>query len=293
MRNEHCLRICEALVILGCVSPGLILAAERPNVVLVMADDQGWGQTGYYDHPILETPNLDAMAASGLRFDRFYAAGPVCSPTRASVLTGRTHDRTGVLQHGYALHLQERTLPRAMQKAGYATGHFGKWHLNGVRGPGVPLLASDPYHPGRFGFDTWLTVSNFFDMNPVMGRMGKLEEFEITDEDVEEEIKVIAERAGRKPLAVRASLEAEKHLESLKNELLDRKVGEFLLENNTVNLVQAPAIEEPEAEAEEEEEKAEEKKPKAKKTAAKKKAPAKKTAKKAPAKSTTAKKKKD
>jgi len=143
-----------------------------------MADDQGWGQTGYYKHPILKTPNLDDMATNGLRFDRFYAAGPVCSPTRASVLTGRSHDRTGVLSHGYALHRQERTIARAMQKAGYATGHFGKWHLNGVRGPGVPVLNSDPHHPGNFGFSHWLTVTNFFDMNPVMGRMGKFEEFQ-------------------------------------------------------------------------------------------------------------------
>jgi arylsulfatase A-like enzyme len=102
----------------------LAYAAVRPNVVLVMADDQGWGQTGYYGHPALKTPNLDAMAANGLRFDRFYAGGPVCSPTRASVLTGRTHDRTGVLSHGYALRLQEKTLPAAMKAAGYATGHF-------------------------------------------------------------------------------------------------------------------------------------------------------------------------
>ena len=65
-----------------------------------------------------------------------------------------------------------------MQQAGYATGHFGKWHLNGVRGPGVPVLDSDPHHPGHFGFDHWLTVTNFFDMNPVMSRMGKFEEFE-------------------------------------------------------------------------------------------------------------------
>jgi arylsulfatase A-like enzyme len=143
-----------------------------------MADDQGWGQTGYYKHPILKTPNLDDMATNGLRFDRFYAAGPVCSPTRASVLTGRSHDRTGVLSHGYALHRQERTIARAMQKAGYATGHFGKWRLNGVRGPGVPVLDSDPHHPGNFGFDHWLTVTNFFDMNPVMSCMGKFEEFQ-------------------------------------------------------------------------------------------------------------------
>ncbi len=80
------------------------LAAPRPNVVLVMADDQGWGQMGYYNHPVLKTPHLNAMAKAGLRFDRFYAGGPVCSPTRATVLTGRTHDRNGVFDHGYALH---------------------------------------------------------------------------------------------------------------------------------------------------------------------------------------------
>jgi arylsulfatase A-like enzyme len=166
------------LIMVIAFAGGSAWAAERPNVVLVMADDQGWGQTSYYNHPILKTPNLDAMAASGLRFDRFYAAGPVCSPTRASVLTGRTHDRTGVLSHGYALHRQERTIAQAMQKAGYVTGHFGKWHLNGVRGPGVPVLKSDPHHPGHFGFDHWLTVTNFFDMNPVMSRMGDFEEFQ-------------------------------------------------------------------------------------------------------------------
>ncbi len=159
-----------------------ILAAcaygERPNIVLVMADDQGWGQVGYYDHPTLKTPNLDAMAANGLRFDRFYAGAPVCSPTRASVLTGRANDRTGVYQHGNALRLQERALPEAMRKAGYATGHFGKWHLNGIRGPGVPILGDDKYHPGRYGYEYWLSVTNFFDLDPIMSRNGDFEEFE-------------------------------------------------------------------------------------------------------------------
>ena len=83
---------------------------NRPHIVLVMADDQGWGQTGYYGHPFLKTPHLDEMAAHGLRLDRFYAGGPVCSPTRATVLTGRTHERTGVMSHGYPLRLQEKTV---------------------------------------------------------------------------------------------------------------------------------------------------------------------------------------
>ena len=158
----------------------LCIAAKdtRPNIILVMADDQGWGQMGYYGHPVLKTPNLDAMAANGIRFDRFYAGAPVCSPTRACVLTGRANDRTGVYQHGNALRLQESPIARALQEAGYATGHFGKWHLNGVRGPGVPILGEDPYHPGRYGYDHWLSVTNFFDMDPILSRNGVFEEFE-------------------------------------------------------------------------------------------------------------------
>ena len=150
---------------------------SKTNFVLVMTDDQGWGQTGYYNHPVLKTPNLDEMASKGLRFDRFYAGGPVCSPTRATVLTGRTNDRTGVFDHGYALRKQEKTLTEALRKAGYATGHYGKWHLCGLRGPGVPILKTDEHGPEAFGFENWLSVTNFFDLNPIMSRQGNLEEF--------------------------------------------------------------------------------------------------------------------
>ena len=80
------------LFLIGCSQKEMI---QRPNIILIMTDDQGWGQTGYYNHPLLKTPNLDEMANNGLRFDRFYAGAPVCSPTRASVLTGRSNDRTG------------------------------------------------------------------------------------------------------------------------------------------------------------------------------------------------------
>ncbi len=153
------------------------LGSDKPNIVLVMADDMGYGQTGYYGHPLLKTPNLDAMAANGLRFDRFYAGASNCSPTRATVMTGRSNDRTGVFDHGYPLRLQEKTVAQALRDAGYATGHFGKWHLNGLRGPGVPILAEDTHNPGAFGFDTWLSVTNFFDLNPLLSRNGEFEEF--------------------------------------------------------------------------------------------------------------------
>ena len=157
---------------LGCGTETVSEAPATTNFVLVMADDMGWGQTGYYGHPVLKTPQLDAMAAAGLRFDRFYAGAPNCSPTRATVMTGRTNDRTGVEDHGFALRRQERTMARGLSEAGYATGHFGKWHLNGLRGPGVPVVADDAHGPGVFGFDEWLSVTNFFERDPLMSRNG-------------------------------------------------------------------------------------------------------------------------
>lgn len=191
-------------VVLGSATVGW--ADEKPHVILVMADDQGWGETSYNRHPILKTPNLDAMAEHGLRLDRFYAGAPVCSPTRASVLTGRSNNRTGVETHGYALRRQEKTLAAALRQAGYHTGHFGKWHLNGLRGPGVPILAEDTHHPGVFGFDEWLSVTNFFDRNPILSRQGSFEEFQGDSSEivVEEALKFIRAQvqAGRPSLSV-------------------------------------------------------------------------------------------
>jgi len=162
------------LFLIGCSQKEMI---QRPNIILIMTDDQGWGQTGYYNHPLLKSPNLDEMANNGLRFDRFYAGAPVCSPTRASVLTGRSNDRTGVYNHGYRLRLQEKTISQALKNNGYLTAHFGKWHLNGLRGPGAPILKDDKYGPQNFGFDHWLSVTNFFDINPLMSENGDFIDF--------------------------------------------------------------------------------------------------------------------
>jgi len=103
---------------------------DRPNIILCMADDLGWGDTAYNGHPALKTPNLDDMAASGLRFDRFYAGAPVCSPTRGSCLTGRHPYRYGIFSANIG-HLpdEEVNLAEVLKDEGYATGHFGKWHL--------------------------------------------------------------------------------------------------------------------------------------------------------------------
>ncbi len=103
---------------------------DCPNVILCMADDQGWGDTGYNGHPFLKTPHLDAMSESGLRFDRFYSGAPVCAPTRGSVLTGRHPFRYGIWSANAGRILKEElTLAEMLKGQGYVTGHFGKWHL--------------------------------------------------------------------------------------------------------------------------------------------------------------------
>ena len=116
-----------------------------------MADDMGWAQTGYYGHPLLKTPHLDAMARAGLRMDRFYAGAPSCTPTRATVITGRTNDRTGAFRVGDSINKQEKTLATAFRQAGYLAAHFGKWHLNRVNPIGdnpLPNIDYGPEHPG-------------------------------------------------------------------------------------------------------------------------------------------------
>lgn len=151
-------------------------AAPRTNFVLCMTDDQGWGDTSYNGNPILRTPHLDAMAAAGVRFDRFYAAYPVCSPTRGSLLSGRNPSRYRSRSWGYDLPLREVTVAEILRGAGYATGHFGKWHLGGVpnadgiTGRGVPeSFDPGPRHPGNQGFDVWFTAGNWFDVDPPAG----------------------------------------------------------------------------------------------------------------------------
>ncbi len=105
-------------------------AKDKPNIVLCMADDLGFGDTGFNGNSIIKTPNLDAMAKAGLRFTRFYSAAPVCSPTRGSSLTGRHPYRYGITFANVG-HMPgaEVTLAEALKTRGYTTGHFGKWHL--------------------------------------------------------------------------------------------------------------------------------------------------------------------
>ncbi|WP_165075895.1 sulfatase family protein [Paludisphaera rhizosphaerae] len=156
----------SSTLLLGVLLIGSVRAAEPPNFVLVMSDDQGWGDMGYYGRPRLQTPNFDALAREGLRFDGFHSAAPVCSPTRGSVLTGRTPNRYGCFQWGYPIRPQELTIAEALKQAGYRTGHFGKWHLGSVQ-------AASPVSPGASGFDVWASSPNYFDLDPILSEGGK------------------------------------------------------------------------------------------------------------------------
>lgn len=154
-----------ALITWVACSASLMAVSLRPNIVLLMSDDQGWGETGYNGHPCLQTPVLDEMARTGLRLDRFYAASPLCSPTRASVMTGRHANRSGAFAPNWSTRPQEITVAQLLQKAGYRTGHFGKWHLG-------PVKSQSPLNPHRMGFDEYLSHDNFFEMNPPLSRNG-------------------------------------------------------------------------------------------------------------------------
>lgn len=143
-------------------------AADKPNVVVIYADDLGWGDLGCYGHPNNRTPNLDRMAAEGMRFTEFYSAGEVCTPSRAALLTGRYPVRSGMCHDQYRV-LRERasgglpkdevTLAELLKERGYATGMVGKWHLGHL-----------PEHlPPHHGFDSYFGMPFSNDMMPAPG----------------------------------------------------------------------------------------------------------------------------
>src|SRR2546423_6979152 len=135
------------LVVLAAGPVGAAEVPARPNVVVILTDDQGWGDLSINGNTNLATPHLDSIARDGAIFDRFFVQ-PVCSPTRAEFLTGRYHPRGGVRDvstGGERLNLDGKTIADAFKAAGYATACFGKWH-NGTQ---------YPYHPNGRGFDEY------------------------------------------------------------------------------------------------------------------------------------------
>lgn len=134
-------------------------AAERPNILLVLADDLGYGDLACYGAPDVKTPNLDKFASEGLKFTDCYAGNANCSPSRTALMTGRTPTRVGVrnwIPEDSPMHVRhsEITIARLLQQSGYATCHSGKWHMNGeFNQPTQP-------QPNDHGFDHWFSTQN-------------------------------------------------------------------------------------------------------------------------------------
>ncbi len=167
----------------------LVVAAEKPNVIVILTDDQGWGDLSLNGNTNLATPHIDSLAHDGAMFDRFYVC-PVCSPTRAEFLTGRYAMRSGIYSTsagGERLNLDEKTIAEVFKDAGYATGAFGKWH-NGMQ---------YPYHPNGRGFDEYYGFcsghwGNYFD-SPILERNGQIVQGEgfIVDDFTNQSMKFI------------------------------------------------------------------------------------------------------
>ena len=146
MMNQRC--VCTIAIVSALASAAQGKELSRPNIVLVVTDDQGYGDLGIRNNPHLKTPNLDRFAREGIQLDRFYCS-PVCAPTRASLMTGRYYYRSGVIhtsRGGAKMHGEEVTIAERLRQAGYATGIFGKWHLGDTY----------PMRPEDQGFDETL-----------------------------------------------------------------------------------------------------------------------------------------
>ena len=149
---------------IGCTSEK---TPDRPNIILIMCDDLGWGDTGFNGNEIIKTPNLDLLASKGVVFNRFYSASPVCSPTRASCLTGRNPYRMDIpTANSGHMKIKEVTLPEILRKHKYKTGHFGKWHLGTFTSRikdanrGKPGVSEHFSIPTQHGFDEFFSTES-------------------------------------------------------------------------------------------------------------------------------------
>ena len=172
--------IFAALLLLGCSSADA-QETSPPNLIVLLADDLGYGDLSIYGSPDVQTPHLDKLAQRGMRFTRFYAGSAVCTPSRASLLTGRFPLRFDIRAHfadtGEYLPPEAQTLPDVLREVGYATAHIGKWHLGGLREEDFTARAAGrPAIPGplQHGFDHALTSIEGAPIRPMLIQERKL-----------------------------------------------------------------------------------------------------------------------
>ena len=145
-------------------------AGEQPNILLIYVDDLGYGDLSSYGHPVIETPNVDRLAAQGVKLTNYYAPAALCSPSRAGLMTGRMPYRTGIRSHiaggsGTFLALEEVTLAESLRAAGYATALIGKWHLNSDLGSDTEPQPLDQGFDYAYGHDAFQIPTNRNPMN--------------------------------------------------------------------------------------------------------------------------------
>jgi arylsulfatase A-like enzyme len=145
-------------------------ASSKPNVVLIIADDMGWLDTGYSGNTVVKTPALDSMASNGIRFDYFYAAGPVCCPGRYAILTGRAPYRGGMHMNLRRIRQDEIILPRALKLGGYRSALFGKWHIGSAETNPVAMGYDQATWASKdFGLDAVFHVNDTKELLPTKG----------------------------------------------------------------------------------------------------------------------------
>ena len=172
------MRVLMSIFLAGCCLTAVMAAQAseeaqpRPNLVILLCDDLGYGDLGCFGHPVIKTPNLDALARGGMQLNACYSAAPVCSPSRVGLLTGRSPNRAGVFdwippatvrnndapkkdrRHEVHMRRSETTIPALLREVGYATCVVGKWHCNSK------FNSSEQPQPSEFGFEHWMATQN-------------------------------------------------------------------------------------------------------------------------------------
>ncbi|MBT8078693.1 MAG: sulfatase-like hydrolase/transferase [Gammaproteobacteria bacterium] len=200
------------ILLAACAAP----AGSQPNILLIYVDDLGYGDLGSYGHPVIRTPNIDSLAADGLRFTANYSPSALCSPSRAGLLTGRNPYRTGIKSwipeaSGIYLRGEEVTLAEVLREVGYDTAHIGKWHLNSDLGSDSEPQPTDQGFDYYYGHNAFQIPTNRNPVNVYRGREALPPQDGFTaDLYADEAIAWLNERDGSAPFFLYLSM-AEPH----------------------------------------------------------------------------------